>query len=194
MRQVFASGAALIVLAGVAYAAAPNIPADGPMTVPADYREWVFLTSSLDLNYDKPVPDAGEQQVSMLDNVYVNPDSYRAFVATGTWPDKTVLVKDNRVAESAGELSKDGKFQTRIASMELHVKDARLPGGWGFFFTRGPDVPARPVKQTADCYTCHGAHAAVDTTFVQFYPTLLEIAQAKGTLSAKYLAEKKAAK
>jgi hypothetical protein len=27
----------------------------------------------------------------------------------------------------------------------------------------------------------------VDTTFVQFYPTLLPIAQAKGTLSASYL-------
>jgi len=29
----------------------------------------------------------------------------------------------------------------------------------------------------------------VDTTFVQFYPTLLPVAQAKGTLSAEFLKE-----
>jgi hypothetical protein len=33
----------------------------------------------------------------------------------------------------------------------------------------------------------------VDTTFVQFYPTLLPIAQAKKTLSVGYIAEQKAA-
>jgi len=32
-----------------------------------------------------------------------------------------------------------------------------------------------------NCYSCHSAHAAVDTTFVQFYPTLAPIAKAKGT-------------
>jgi hypothetical protein len=37
-----------------------------------------------------------------------------------------------------------------------------------------------------DCYSCHEQHGAVDTTFVQFYPTLLPIATQKGTLSAAY--------
>ena len=36
------------------------------------------------------------------------------------------------------------------------------------------------IPTAADCYSCHAAHAAVDTTFVQFYPTLLPIAQAQG--------------
>ena len=39
------------------------------------------------------------------------------------------------------------------------------------------------------CYSCHAEHAAVDTTFVQFYPTLLPIAKGKGTLSPAYLKE-----
>jgi hypothetical protein len=43
----------------------------------------------------------------------------------------------------------------------------------------------------AACYSCHAQHAAVDTTFVQFYPTLLPIAKAKGTLSAGYVKEAK---
>lgn len=45
------------------------------------------------------------------------------------------------------------------------------------------------VKRPASCYQCHESHAAVDTTFVQFYPTLLPIAKAKATLSPAYLKE-----
>ena len=40
-----------------------------------------------------------------------------------------------------------------------------------------------------DCYSCHEQHGAVDTTFVQFYPTLIELAKQKGTLSPSYKAE-----
>src|SRR4051812_3131261 len=68
------------------------------MAVPADYRSWVFLTSSLDLNYTTAEP--GPNQRHMLDNVFVNPESYKGFLNTGVWPDKTVLVKENRAAES----------------------------------------------------------------------------------------------
>jgi len=48
------------------------------------------------------------------------------------------------------------------------------------------------IPASADCYTCHAAHAAVDTTFVQFYPTLLPIAKSKATLSASYRKENSA--
>jgi hypothetical protein len=43
------------------------------------------------------------------------------------------------------------------------------------------------ISRDSDCYSCHKAHGAVDTTFVQFYPTLLPLANAMGTLSASYL-------
>ena len=155
------------------------------LRVPADYRQWVFLTSSIDLNYNDAVPGAGRH--SMLDNVFVNREAYSQFTKTGTWPDKTVLVKENRLAESAGTLSKSGKFQTGIMSIEMHVKDeARVPGKWGFFVSDGKN-PGRLMPQSAACYSCHAEHAAVDTTFVQFYPTLLEIAKAKNTFSPAYL-------
>ncbi|HYU45886.1 MAG TPA: cytochrome P460, partial [Terriglobales bacterium] len=41
---------------------------------------------------------------------------------------------------------------------------------------------------------CHEQHGAVDTTFVQFYPTLLEIAKKKGTLAQGYMKEEAAEK
>ena len=52
---------------------------------------------------------------------------------------------------------------------------------------------AKMIPTSANCYSCHADHAAVDTTFVQFYPTLLPIAKSKGTLSAAYQKETAAA-
>lgn len=70
--------------------------------------------------------------------------------------------------------------------VEVHVKDAaRFGGGWAFFGFAGTQ-PAKMIAPTAECYSCHASHAAVDTTFVQLYPTLLPIAQRKATLSAAY--------
>jgi Cytochrome P460 len=190
MRPILALPALLTLLpmAAAISAGAPTDGAlieytpDGAVVIPADYREWIFLTSSLDLNYNAPVPGAAAR-ASLLDNVFVNPTAYAAFTRTGQWPDKTVLVKENRRAASAGTLSKSGKFQTEIASMELHVKDARrFPGQWAFFVSDGKQ-PGRYLQPSESCYSCHAEHGAVDTTFVQFYPTLLSIATQKGTLA-----------
>ena len=102
------------------------------------------------------------------------PTPIRRFSKTGTWPDQTVLVKENRIAESAGTLSKSGRFQTGVMNLEIHVKDRRA------FPAAGPSLchptakrPAGCMPQSANCYSCHQDHGAVDTTFVQFYPTLL---------------------
>jgi len=38
----------------------------------------------------------------MLDNVFVDPASHKVFLATGMWPDKTMLVKENRRADTRG--------------------------------------------------------------------------------------------
>ncbi|HEX5281147.1 MAG TPA: cytochrome P460 family protein [Micropepsaceae bacterium] len=179
---LFACFAGVLTCAGVA---AQQLPYEGQnrLNVPEDYREWVFLTSSLDLNYSDATADR-----SVLDNVFVNRDAYRAFVRTGTWPDKTIIVKENRIAASAGTISKSGKFQTQVLNMEMHVKDeARFPGKWAFFVSSDGKAPGMLVPTTAACYSCHSAHGAVDTTFVQFYPTLLEIAKGKNTLSSGYL-------
>jgi hypothetical protein len=76
--------------------------------------------------------------------------------------------------------------------VEIHVKDeARNPNGWAFFAPKGAE-PAQKISETATCYSCHTQHAAVDTTFVQFYPTLLGIAKARGTFSPAYLKEENA--
>jgi hypothetical protein len=160
---------------------------DGQLKMPEKYREWVFLTSGVDMSYSPKASMAGH---SMFDNVFVNPSSYQSFLQTGTWPDKTTLVLEIRGAEGASSINKNGHTQSpEIMGIEVHVKDAKLEGGWGFFEFDGPHGTAKVVKRPASCYQCHESHAAVDTTFVQFYPTLLGLAKSKGTLSPAYLKE-----
>jgi hypothetical protein len=165
---------------------------DGKLRRPDGYREWVYLSSGLDMNYrERPTG----MNHSMFDNVFAEPSAYRAFQETGTWPDRTILVMEVRGASNKGSINKSGQFQTAgLMGMEAHVKDsARFPGGWAFFAFDDADTAA-PLPQEAACYSCHREHGAVDTTFVQFYPTLIGLADKKKTLSAAYLADEAKAK
>jgi len=165
----------------------PEYTSDGQLKAPEDYRQWIYLTTGFDMSYSA---NATQMDHHMFNNVFVNPESYKAFLQTGTWPDKTMLVLEVRTAEGKGSINQRGNFQgTEVMGLEVHVKDeARFPGKWAFFgFDDGKTAKMIPTNMV--CYSCHAEHAAVDTTFVQFYPTLLPIAQGKGTLSAAYVKE-----
>jgi len=162
---------------------------DGQMKFPEHYREWVYLTSGFDMSYTA----GGASDHHMFDNVFVNPEAYKVFVETGTWPDKTVMVLEHREAKGRGSINQKGNFQSGLMDVEVHVRDvARFAGKWGFFGFDDGKKTSEVIPQTASCYACHAAHGAVDTTFAQFYPTLLPIAKSKRTLSAEYLKEEEA--
>ena len=157
----------------------PRYTADGQLQFPAHYREWVFLTSGFDMSYRA---DAAMPGHHMFDNVFVGPDAYAAFVKTGSWPDLTMLVLEHREARSKGSINRQGSFQTAPMDVEVHVKDARrYAGKWAFFGFAPGDRSGSTIPHAAACYSCHFAHGAVDTTFVQFYPTLLPVAKAHAT-------------
>ena len=159
--------------------------ADGRLEFPTAYRKWVYLSSGLDMSY---LPNA-LRSLSTFGNVFVNPEAHDSFVANGTWPDKTVLVLEVRRAEQNASINRNGRSQGNIVRTEVHLKDnARFEGGWAFF-AFADETPAAMLPRTANCYACHQEHAAVDTTFVQFYPTLLSIARTKKTLTDHYLSE-----
>ncbi len=165
----------------------PEYTAKGELQFPTGYRDWVYLSTGYDMSYNPALQSPGHH---MFDNVFVNPDAYKSFVEKGTWPDKTMLVLEVRGGEGKGSINQKGSYQgTELMGLEVHVKDeARFPGKWAFF-SFDDTKTAKMIPLTADCYSCHAAHGAVDTTFVQFYPTLLPIARAKGTLSKAYQKE-----
>ena len=172
---------------------AQQIPGDGPrymngtnLVRPTDYREWTFLSSGLGMTYDAPA-GASQSAPQRFGNVFVNPSSYRSFMQSGKWPDRTIFVLEFRASSSEASINEAGRFQTGLVGLEAEVKDSRFSDGWAFF-NFGPaesmtDV-AEPLsgQRVAACVECHTKHTAVERTFVQFYPTLMDVARRMGTL------------
>ena len=149
---------------------------------PTDYRDWVFLSSGLGMEYEPNMSGDGNPAFG---NVFVNPTSYRSFMKTGKWPNPTIFVLEFRASKTEGSINKSGRFQGEIVALEAEVKDARFPDGWAFFnFTRQGKIQdiAEPLPASAGCVECHTKNTAVERTFVQFYPTLMEVARKMGTV------------
>jgi len=153
--------------------------ADNELMRPENYREWIYLSSGMGMSYSS-APTSNPNPP--FDNVFVTPSSYRAFQQTGKWPDKTMFVLELRGSAGEGSINRGGRFQEQLLGIEVEVKDeARFPGKWGFYDFGRAAVSAKPLPTTAACYSCHAQNGAVDNTFVQFYPTLSDIARQKGT-------------
>ncbi len=152
---------------------------------PADYREWTFAGASLGLNYPPPGAPQGPQS---FHNVFVNPSSYRSFLTTGKWPDKTVFILETRNVGRETTANRDGRFQAGLQGFEAEVKDARFPDGWGYFIFDDRSVTAAPLSgdTVQRCIDCHTAHTAVERSFVQFYPVLFDAAKRMGTVKPNY--------
>jgi Cytochrome P460 len=182
---------AMAMAAGAAQGAepGPRFNAAGELLRPADYAEWVFLTSGLGMTYGPNGPDASRPPA--FDNAFVNPAAYKAFMQTGRWPEGTMFVLEIRASEENASINNGGRTQGAMRAMEAAVKDTtRYPdGGWAYFSFDGPGglkEATAPFPRTANCYSCHSQHAAVEWTFTQFYPRLFEVAKQKGTVRADY--------
>jgi hypothetical protein len=171
----------------------PRFDAAGALQPPTDYRSWVFLTSGFAMSYGPVAQAALAGGVDVLDNVYVTPAAYRAFRTSGRWPEATMFVLEIRTAEETGSIVTRGRYQTELVGIEAAVKDtARFGGGgWAYFdFAidgEGPIAPATALPATASCQACHAKNAAVEQTFTQFYPTLLPVAEARGTVRPDFV-------
>jgi len=147
--------------------------------------EWIYLSSGLGMNY---ADNAREAANPVFDNVLVEPAAYRAFLANGKWPENTMFALELRRSQSEGSINKGGRFQTDVTAVEFAVKDSkRFADGWGYFGFSRDAKEAAVLGPQAGCNACHSANAAVENTFVQFYPTLLPVAREKGTLRKSYL-------
>jgi hypothetical protein len=157
----------------------PRFTRNNQLARPDNYREWVWLSSGFGMSYG---PLAQGRANPPFDNVFVTPEAYRSFIKTGTWPDKTMFVLELRSSMTEGSINKGGSFQGNLIGIEVEVKDEkRFPGKWAFFNFRSGATSSEPLPQSASCYSCHAQNGAVDNTFVQFYPTLIDVAKAKGT-------------
>lgn len=163
-----------------AVAAAPgagNIPAytaDGKLALPSNYREWVFLSSGYGMNYSN-----GSGSHPMFTNVFASPEAYQGFKSSGKWPDKSMFVVEI-YSPAQGSINKSGYFQDEFKGLDIEVKDASQKTEWSYY-NFGPGEKSAEALG-GGCNKCHSEHAAVEHTFVQFYPTLLSFAQQRNLL------------
>jgi hypothetical protein len=159
----------------------PRFTRDGQLMRPDNYREWIYLSTGLGMTYG-PVDTAAAPSSERFDNVFVTPQAYKAFLQTGAWPGQTMFALEVRRSAIKGSINNGGHYQEGFAGLEIHLKDqTRFPTKWAFFEFGGSQQTAKPLPANSSCQTCHANHGAVDETFVQFYPTLIPVAKAKGT-------------
>ena len=191
MKRLFAlvlAGLALVALtirAGhsqtpPANVAGPQFAADGKLIRPEGYRRWVFVSSGLGMSYSQKANDS----MQMFTNVFVNPSSYDYFLAHGAWPEKTIFVLEIYGSTSQGSINKHGNYQTGFMGLDVEVKDEkRFADKWAYYVFNSNEKAASPNSPGKnDCWQCHEQNAAVEHSFVQFYPELLKVAREKGTI------------
>ena len=181
---------AVVVLCLILLAAAPDekkspkpqYDAKGDLVRPTDYRDWMFLSAGFGMNYS---PEPGGHE--MFTNVFVQRWAYDEFVNSGKWPEQSMFVIDERDTASRSSINQKGHYQTDLMGLAVEVKDsAKNPDKWAYYaFNADSQVAAGKaagaMPKGNGCWSCHDAHAAVEHTFVQFYPTLKVVAKKFGT-------------
>lgn len=155
-----------------------NLPAytsEGKLMLPENYREWVFLSSGFGMNYSN---SGGSHP--MFTNVYVSPAAYQGFKTNGKWPNGSQFVVEI-YSPAQGSINKSGYFQDEFKGLDVEVKDSSQRNEWSYYNFSPGEKTAEALGGGA-CNTCHSEHAAVEHTFVQFYPTLLSFAREKHLL------------
>lgn len=175
MKLLTATLVTLAALNSAEPAAAPRYNNAGELLSPEGYREWIFVGANLGMSYsDEP------RRSQSYHNVYVQPESYRQYRDTGTFPEKTMFVMEVLSAGTKESINRQGSFSDKSLGFEVAVKDSsRAPKEkWSYYNFIGRDgksLPSAKAFPAASCWACHHTSGAVDNVFVQFYPVLRDL-------------------
>ena len=117
----------------------PRFTPENEVIRPANYREWVYLTSGLGMSYGVRTP---EQRISPLSTMSSSSRPHtKLFWRPASWPDKTMFILEVRSSETHGSINKAGHFQKEMVAIEAAVKDeARFKEKWAYIdFSPGGD-------------------------------------------------------
>lgn len=146
----------------------------GHLIRPTGYRNWIYVGTPLTPNELNP-PEAPFPE---FHNVYIDPESFEHYSATGTFRDGTVIIKELVSVGSKAAVSGQGYFMGEFIGLEAAVRDAERfpdePGHWAYF-SFGHSYPLADTAEAfpaAACSSCHEASAEDDGVFTQYYPVL----------------------
>jgi hypothetical protein len=149
---------------------------NGELERPTGYREWIYVGTPVtpnDLNN-------GKAAFPEHHNVYIDPESWEHWKATGEFRDGTILVKELVSVGAKTAVSGNGYFQGDYIGLEATIKSKKHspdePGNWSYYsFSTSDHKSLNPTAKafpTASCNACHQAGAADDFVFTQYYPVL----------------------
>ncbi|MBL9125538.1 MAG: cytochrome P460 family protein, partial [Planctomycetaceae bacterium] len=76
--------------------AQPEYNEAGALLRPEGYERWTLVGTSVGLDYSKDKEqDAGGEKLGIFHNVYMQPEAFDHYVATGEFPEQTVFVVTN---------------------------------------------------------------------------------------------------
>lgn len=151
---------------------APHYDSSGALLRPTGYSTWVFVGGSIGLTYETQQHQSSPGE---FHDVYLRPESYREYLRTGKFPEKTMLVLALYPPNEKVSPAKGGYFEGDLDGLAAAVKDhEHFREGWAYFnFGQAPNLKASATANPKEnCYSCHSEHAADDNVFVQFYPIL----------------------
>jgi len=151
----------------------PQLTPEGRLRLPdgAQWREWPYVGTPLTPN----ALNEGEAPFPEFHSVYIDPESWEHWRATGEFRDGTVLAKElvsvrdsNAFPDgSTRQVSGRGYFMGEFIGFEIAWKSDRHfpdePGHWGYFsFGHHPPPYAETTEKmpAASCNACHQAEAA----------------------------------
>jgi hypothetical protein len=157
----------------------PRFAEGNQLARPEGFREWMFVGSNLNMGYS----EGPATKESRFHNIYIQPEAYRQYAATGKFPDKTMMVMEVIAAGTNASINKKGQFEDKALGIEVALKDEkRFSEKWAYFNFIGsggaPLAQAKPFAKEA-CWKCHNEHGASDNVFVQFYPVLRDLKPAR---------------
>jgi len=119
-----------------------SFTASGAVVRPRDYREWVYLTSGLGMSYAPEAQAAaaaataaGQARPPVFDNVFVNRQSYRAFLESGRWPEGTMFILELRRGERHISIDTGGQTQGTMLTRLYVVSPEAVEAIGGTLFT-----------------------------------------------------------
>lgn len=151
-----------------------SVEAELSLRVPSfDYRkDWAQL-GTFSVLADKP--GLGAKQIHV---VYVERKNLEAYLASGTFPEGTKLIKDVFAAKTdvlpTGTASYAGELESRF----VMVKDKSTPSprfgdGWGWALFKGNETTlTTTANYKNECLACHEAARGDDLLFLRGYPVL----------------------
>lgn len=157
---------------------------DGKLIQPKDFREMVFIGAPLTPNG----LNDGKASFPEFHNVYVQPAAFKAYRATGKWPEGTMMVKELQLVDDPkGEFpdgsrflpSGRGYFPGPVNGLDVSVKDSKRfaeSNNWGYFnfnHAAPPYLKEAALKPVEECASCHIANAHEDMVYVELYKPIL---------------------